>query len=53
MDRDGSNLTCQIPFPHWVSHFVWRNERRILVSTELLGRRQFVQFRDGEKDFQP
>src|SRR5690606_13323206 len=37
VDADGRNLACQIPFPHWVSHFAWRDERRILIATDLLG----------------
>lgn len=53
VDPDGRNLACQIPFPHWISHFAWRDERRILISTDLHGPRQFFQFTDGEADFAP
>lgn len=53
VDPDGRNLACQIPFPHWISHLAWRDERRILVSTDLLGPHQFFEFTDNQGDFTP
>lgn len=34
---------CLIPFGHWVSHFLWLNDRRVLVSTDVLGGAGFVE----------
>lgn len=53
VDPDGRNLACQVPFGHRVSHFAWRDGRRLVISTDRLGPRQFVQFTDGEDDFAP
>ncbi len=53
VNPDGSGLECQIPFDYWVSHFDWRDPRRILISTNVLGDGGFVEFTDGKRDFKP
>ncbi len=50
---DGSNLACQIPFGNKVSHFYWRNKRSILISSDVTGKMQFLEFTDGKGDFKP
>ncbi|MBM4019017.1 MAG: hypothetical protein FJ288_11935 [Planctomycetes bacterium] len=51
---DGSDLACQIDYRHKVSHFDWRDARRLLISTDVLqGKMQFVEFTDGQHDFRP
>ena len=51
VNADGSDLQCQIPFGHKVSHFAWIDDERLLISTDVLGSMQFVAFRDGQRDF--
>ena len=53
VNPDGSNLQCQIPFGHKISHFAWRDDKRMLMSTNVLGQMQFVEFTDSKGDFQP
>ena len=53
VNPDGANLECQIPFGYWISHFAWRNPKRILISCDLLGKKQFFEFTDGQGDFKP
>jgi len=54
VNPDGSGLACQIDYQHKVSHFAWRDGRRLLISTDVLGRgMQFVEFTDGAGDFRP
>jgi hypothetical protein len=50
---DGSDLACQIPFMNRISHFAWRDERRVLISTDFLGEMGFLEFIDGAGDFAP
>jgi len=50
---DGTDLQCQIPFRYKISHFAWRDAKRILISSNILGRMQFLQFTDGEQNFKP
>jgi hypothetical protein len=50
---DGSGLKCQIPFKYKISHFAWRDAKRILISSDFLGDMQFLEFTDGERDFKP
>jgi hypothetical protein len=53
VNPDGSGLQCQIPFKTRISHFAWYDERRVLISTDVLGEMGFVQFTDGQQDYQP
>ena len=53
INPDGSDLQCQIPFGNKVSHFAWRDEKRMLMSTDVLGQMQFVEFTDNQGDFTP
>ena len=53
VNPDGSNLDCQIPFGNKVSHFDWRDERRILISSDVTGEMQFLELTDGKGDFKP
>ncbi len=53
VNSDGSDLQCRIPFGYRISHFAWRNPKRILVSCDFLGDMHFVEFTDGEGDFTP
>jgi len=48
---DGTGFQCQIPFNYKISHFAWRDARRILISSDFLGDMQFLEFTDGEQDF--
>lgn len=50
-DADGGNPRCQIGYKQWVSHFAWLDDERLLISTDLLGERGFIVFRDGHTDF--
>ena len=53
VNPDGADLECQIPCGYWISHFAWRNPQRILISSDFLGKRQFLEFTDGQRDFKP
>ena len=53
INPDGSDLQCQIPFGNKVSHFAWRDEKRMLMTTDVLGQMQFVEFTDNQGDFTP
>ncbi|MDP6117376.1 MAG: hypothetical protein QGF00_18150 [Planctomycetota bacterium] len=53
VNPDGTGLRCEIELGKKVSHFAWFDERRILISTDVLGQMEFVEFTDGEGDFQP
>jgi hypothetical protein len=53
VNRDGTNLQCQIPFGHWISHFDWKDDRTILITSDVLGEKNFLEFTDGHKDFMP
>ena len=53
VNPDGSNLVCQIPFGNKVSHFYWRDESSILISSDVTGEIQFLEFTDGKRDFKP
>ena len=53
VNPDGSNPACQIPFGNKVSHFDWRDESRILISSDVMGEIQFLEFTDGKGDFKP
>jgi len=53
INPDGSDLKCQIPFGNWVSHFDWRDPKRILISTDVMGEGGFVEFTDSKGDFKP
>ena len=53
VNPDGSNLVCQIPFGNRVSHFDWRDESRILISSDVTGEMRFLEFTDGKEDFKP
>ena len=53
VNPDGSNLVCQIPFGNKVSHFYWRDESSILISSDVTGKMQFLEFTDGKRDFKP
>jgi len=50
---DGTDLQCQIPFKYRISHFAWRDAKRILISCDFLGEMQFLEFTDGQRDFKP
>jgi hypothetical protein len=53
VNRDGTDLQCQIPFGHWISHFDWKDDRTILITSDLLGEKYFLEFTDGKKDHTP
>ena len=53
VNRDGRELEMQIPYGHRTSHFAWRDERRIMISTDVLGTMRFVEFSDRIRDFRP
>ena len=53
VNPDGSNLAPQIPFGNKVSHFYWRDESRILISSDVTGEMQFLELTDGKGDFEP
>lgn len=53
VNPDGSNLACQIPFGNKVSHFDWRDEHRVLISSDITGEMQFLELTDGKGDFKP
>ncbi len=42
LEADGTNLREIIPFGRKVSHYVWLDARRLLVSTDVLGPMRFV-----------
>jgi hypothetical protein len=50
---DGSDLCPLIPFGGRISHFAWLDERRIVVSTDVLGEMRFTVFTDRGSDFAP
>ena len=50
---DGTDLQCQIPFKYRISHFAWRDAKRILISCTFFGDMQFLEFTDGRRDFKP
>ena len=51
VNSDGSDLQNQVPFGYWVSHFDWKDDQTILITTDLFGEREYVEFTDGKKDF--
>ena len=51
LNKDGSDLQCQIPFGHAVSHFDWKDEKTILITSDLLGAFEYLEFTAGKKDF--
>ncbi|MDP6596795.1 MAG: hypothetical protein QGI86_13105 [Candidatus Poribacteria bacterium] len=53
VNPDGTDLQCQIPFGHKISHFAWRDDQRMLMSTSILDRMQFIEFTDNKHDFEP
>ena len=53
VNPDGSNLKCQIPFGGHISHFDWRDEKHLLMSSDVLGKFEFVEFTDNQNDFKP
>jgi len=53
VNPDGSDLECQIPFRKWISHFAWRDPKHILISCNLMGDGGFLEFADGQGNFEP
>jgi len=53
VNTDGSDLELQIPAGRKTSHFAWRDDERIMASSDVLGEMQFVEFHDRVKDFEP
>lgn len=53
VNTDGTELELQIPPGHKTSHFAWRDAERIMVSSDVLGPMQFIEFRDRIRDFTP
>jgi hypothetical protein len=51
INSNGTELQCQIPFGHWVSHFDWKDDNIILFTSDILGSRNFIEFTDGKKNF--
>lgn len=39
---DGSDLRCLLPYTVRTSHFMWADDERLICSTDVLGRMQFV-----------
>lgn len=53
VNLDGSELEMQIPYGCHTSHFAWRDTERIMVSSDYLGKMQFLEFRDRSGEFVP
>ncbi len=53
VDPDGRGLECRIPLSHWISHFAWRDDRQLLISTDLSGKAGFVLMEDHTPNWQP
>lgn len=52
VDSDGKNLECQIDFGPRISHFVWIDNTRVLVSSNLIdSTMQFLEYSDGKFNF--
>lgn len=51
VNKDGSHLQCLIPFGSEVSHFDWKDENTILMTTDLRGTFEYLEFTDGKNDF--
>lgn len=51
INKDGSDLQCQIPFGYKISHFDWKDEDTILITSNIGGKFGYLEFRDGKKDF--
>ncbi len=51
VNKDGSDLRCQIPFGNWVSHFDWKDDKTILVTSDVLGKREYLEFTDNTQEF--
>lgn len=50
---DGSDLRCLIDYSHVVSHFAWMDERRLMISCDVLGEDQFVELRVDTGEVKP
>lgn len=53
INSDGKGLQCQIPFGNWISHFAWKDDETILITSDILGSRNFLEFTVGIKNFLP
>lgn len=53
VNADGTDLACQIPFGYWTSHFDWKDEETILITSDVLGAREYLEFRDNNQEFKP
>lgn len=51
VNKDGSDLQNQVPFGNKVSHFDWKDDNTILITTNILGEMEYVEFTDGKKNF--
>ena len=51
INTNGSDLQCQIPFGNWVSHFDWKDDETILITSDVLGKRSYLEFTDKKQDF--
>ncbi len=53
VNSDGSDLKCQTTFEHHVSHFDWKDEKTMLITSDMLGDFMYLEFTDGKKNYTP
>lgn len=53
VNADGSDLEMQIPYGYHTSHFAWRDQKRVMISSDYLGDMRFLEFEDRVKNFEP
>lgn len=53
VNKDGSDLQYQIPFGYKISHFYWKDENTILITSNIRGKLEYLELRDGKKGFRP
>lgn len=53
VNRDGSELECQIDYDNYVSHVAWLDPEQFMISTNITGKKEFVMFTDRQKTFVP
>jgi hypothetical protein len=50
---DGADLRCLLDYRYRTSHFMWMDDERLICSTDVLGRMQFVWLPDGPGEIVP
>ena len=53
VNADGTELRCPIPFGNWISHFDWKDDTTILITSDVLGAREYLEFQDNSQEFKP